>query len=191
MKLPVVSVRGVKVSGGMDSSRKIFSLNFWNVCRGSSVCSLTFLFSMPQNYLGLYFSMSGSVNCICARPSLHACTYCFRALVVCLWSFPLFFTAVLYRARAARHRAVNHGARCLAHLFGLWDVRLVVLFMTPALSASLIKKASILDDLRSFYSAYVCIIVWNASANSGVAVCFFHFTALVPYSFKQVPSIHR
>ena len=60
MWFPCASSNGVKVSGGMDLSKNIFSLNFWNAGRGKSVFVFSRLFSMPQNCLGLCFNISGS-----------------------------------------------------------------------------------------------------------------------------------
>jgi hypothetical protein len=159
MWFPFASSNGVNVSGGMDSSKKIFSLNFWNAGNGKSVFTFSRLFSMPQNYLGLYFSISGSWNCSCARPSLQLYTYLLSACWVCVCVFPLFFTAVLYFVRAVLHRSVNHGARCFSHLFGFVDVRLVVAFSTPAFVASSIRKFSIFIDLSSLFSLYSFNIV--------------------------------
>ena len=93
--------------------------------------------------------------------------------------------------RAVLHRSVNHGARCFSHLFGFVDVRLVVAFSTPASVASSIKKFSTFLDRSSLFSLLSFSIVWNFASNSGVEVCYFHFDALCPYSFRQLPSIHR
>jgi hypothetical protein len=171
--------------------RKIyFSLNFWNAGRGKSVFTFSRLFSMPQNCLGLCFNISGSWNCSCALPSLQLYTYLLSACWVCVCVFPLFFTAALYFVRAVLHRSVNHGARCFSHLFGFVDVRLVVAFSTPAFVASSIRFSTFLDR-SSLFSLYSLIIVWNLASKSSVEVCYFHFAALFPYSFRQFPSIHR
>jgi hypothetical protein len=60
MWFPYVSTSGVNVSGGIDSSKNIFSLNYLNAGNGNSVFSFSLFFSIPQNCLGLYFSISGS-----------------------------------------------------------------------------------------------------------------------------------
>jgi hypothetical protein len=136
----------------------MLSLNFWNVCNDSSVY-LSFLhFNIFQNFFGCCFNISGSANYICARPSLHACTYLFSAWVVCGCYLPFLFTAVLYLVRASLHRPVNHGARCFSHLFGLCDVRFTVFVRTPALIASFSRNVSISFDLFSLSSAYFSIV---------------------------------
>jgi hypothetical protein len=113
----------VKVSTGMDASWKIFSLNSVNAFNGRSAYSLCLPFSNPQNCFGRCLSMSGSVNCMFALPFLHWVINYFRASYVCACIVPLFFTAILYRARASLHLSLYHGARCFAHRLGFLDVR--------------------------------------------------------------------
>jgi hypothetical protein len=140
--------------------------------------------------LGLCFNISGSVNCICARALLHCYTYLFSVSCVCACCLPLLRTACLYLARASLHCALNHGARCLAHLFGFREVRLVMTVTTPAATASSSKNSSIFAVRRSLSSMCSCTMRWNASVNFCVEVCCFHFFALVLYSSRHSPSIH-
>jgi hypothetical protein len=191
MQFAWVSVSGVKVSLGMVSSKKMLSLNFLKAGSDSSVLLSSLRFSMFQNFFGCYFSISGSVNCSCARPSLQACAYRFRACIVCACSLPFFLLAVLYRVRASLHRALNHGALCLSHLLGLCDVRLVIFVRTPASIASYIKNASTCVERSSFSSVYFCMMASHEASNFGVEVCYFHFTALLPYSLRHSPSTQR
>ena len=60
MWFPYASTSGVNVSGGIDSSKNIFSLNFLNAGNDNSVFSFSLFFSIPQNCLGRCFSISGS-----------------------------------------------------------------------------------------------------------------------------------
>jgi hypothetical protein len=106
-------------------------------------------------------------------------------------NFPFYLTAYLYRALASLHLAVNQGAWCFSHLFGLCEVRLVDYKMTPAFTASSSKNPSMAVERCSFALACSVIFFSNASLNSSVEVCYFHFTALVPYSLRQSPSFQR
>ena len=90
--------------------------------------------------------------------------------------FPL--TAALYRARASLHLSLNHGAMCLAHLFGFFEMRLVLVLSTPATSTSASMNSSILAALVLLSSSYFYATALNAAWNSGVDVCVFHVTAL-------------
>jgi hypothetical protein len=169
----------------------MLSLNFLNSASDKSVFSFSFLFSMPQNYFGRCLSISGRSNCICARPVLQAYTYLFSACWVCGCIFPLFFTAFLYLARAILQFAVNHGARCFSHLFGFRDVCFVVAFRTPTCVASSSRNCSICSARSLLSSSNDYMMALNLASNSGVEVCYFHVTALLLYSFRHVPSIHR
>ena len=118
------------------------------------------------------------MNYICARALLHYVTYYFSIAYVCACYWPLFLIAFLNFVRASLHCALNQGARCLAHLFGFYDVRFVVTVITPAAIASSSRSVSIFSVQSSLSSAYACIICWNASVNACVDVCCFHFFAL-------------
>ena len=130
------------------------------------------------------------MNYICARALLHYVTYYFSIAYVCACCLPLFLIAFLNFVRASLHCALNQGARCLAHLFGFYDERLVVTVTTPAAIASSSRNVSILSVRSSLSSAHACIICWNASVNSCVDVCCFHFVVLVLYSRRHSPSSH-
>lgn len=151
---------------------------------------MSLVFRSPQNCFGLYFSISGNVNYICARALLHCTTYYLSASYVCTCCFPLLLFACLYLVRASLHFTLNHGARCLAHLFGLREVRFAVTVTTPAATAYSSKNSSIFVVRCSLLSAFTCTMWLNLSANSGVDVCCFHFVALVLYSCRHSPSIH-
>lgn len=152
-------------------------------------CSLRF--NSPQNYLGFCFNMSGRVNCMCALLCLHYCTKSFSASTACACSLPLCLIAVRYLARAALHCAVNHGAICLAHLFGFFLVRLVDTSTTPAAIASSIRNVSIYAERSSLLCSLLVVMVVNAVANFCVDMCAVHCAALLPYSFRHVPSFQR
>jgi hypothetical protein len=59
-------VSGVYVSGMMSSSKNISLLYSVNLSISTSIGLVSYCFSMLQNYLGLYFNISGSSNCIFA-----------------------------------------------------------------------------------------------------------------------------
>lgn len=160
-------------------------------CNGRSACVVVLPFNSPQNCFGLCFSISGRVNCMCALLFLHCWINCFNASWVCACILPFCFTAFLYRARASLQRSLNHGARCLAHLLGFFDVRLVVTLSTPAVVASARRNSSILAERRALSAAYAVVMAVKASANAWVDVCLFHVAALALYSFRQSPSIQR
>ena len=103
---------------------------------------------------------------------------------------PFSLTAFLYLARAALHLLLNHSARCLAHLLGIFDSRFVVTFSTPAAVASTSRNASILAEHMSLSVPFVAAMVVNANSNSFVDVCSFHLAALALYYAKHSPSIH-
>jgi hypothetical protein len=135
--------------------------------------------------------MSGNVNCNLARPCLHSVTNALNVFFACAWFFPFFFTALLYLSRAFLHCSSYHGAICFSHLFGFFALCLVVIFSTPAFSASSSKNVSILFDLISLSVSCALLMAWNAVENSGVDVYSSHFFALVLYSYIYSPSIQR
>jgi hypothetical protein len=67
---------------------------------------------------------------------------------------------------------------CFAHLFGFFDMRLVVVLSTPATIASANMNSSILAARVALSSSYFFATAVNAAWNSGVAVCVFHAIAL-------------
>jgi hypothetical protein len=131
------------------SSLKSSSLNRVNWSIGTSMGMESFCLSIPQNCLGLYLSISGSLNCNVARYRLqHSLKLVYACLVFACY-FPWSRLLCLYRNLAFLHDSSNHGARCLDHLFGFLCSRSVVLFTTPAFFASVIKKSSSLYVRRS------------------------------------------
>lgn len=85
---------------------------------------------------------------------------------------------------------LNHGAKCFAHLLGFFAVRFCETVTTPAAVASSSRNSSILAERVSLSCANSCVIASNAVLNTGVDVWAFHLAALLPYSFRHVPSIH-
>jgi hypothetical protein len=74
---------------------------------------------------------------------------------------------------------------------GFFAVFFVVTFSTPAIVASSSKNASTLSERLSLSASYSFTMALNLSAKSFVDVCIFHLFALVLYSAKHSPSIHR
>ena len=152
----------------------------------SSLC-----LSILQNYFGLCFSMSGSVNCSLARPCLHCATNYLNASTVCLCIFPFCLTAARYFARAILHLASYHGARCFAHLLGFLGLRVVYAVMTPAFSASRSRNSSILVVQVLLSTANSVAMALKAEVNVCVDVCASHRAALLLYSLRHSPSTQR
>jgi hypothetical protein len=69
-------------------------------------------------------------------------------------------------------------------------VRLVDTYSTPAARASVNKNASICAVRLSLLCSLLDVMAVNAFANCGVDVWAVHCAALLPYSFRHMPSIH-
>ena len=155
----------------MASSQNISLLNCVNSAIGMSTGGAVLALSIPQNCLGRFFNISGSLNCKSARLYLHCCANCFSAWIVVAWFFPYGRLARWNARFAFLHYILYHGARCLFHLFGLAAVlRLVFTSTTPALVASDSKNSSILAAQRSLDIWQVFETSVNASTNAGVVV---------------------
>jgi hypothetical protein len=61
---------------------------------------------------------------------------------------------------------------------------------TPAFAASSSMNFSIAAARLSLSSSYWAAVARNAAANSGVDVCYFHFSAVALYSLRHSPGIH-
>ena len=183
-------VSGVNVSGMMSSSKNMSSLNFVNLSSGISIGLLSCYFSMFQNLIGLYFSISGSSNYSSALWVLQHSLNFVYAIFVWLWFLPCLLFVFLYVALASLQDSSNHGARCFAHLFGFMLILRVLLLITPIFFASRIRNSSILLVRRSLSCLNVSDIVLNCFANMAVDVCAFQSFALLLYSATQSPYIH-
>jgi hypothetical protein len=129
---------------------------------------------------------------MCALLSLHVYTNAVSALRVCTLFFPYRFCAFLALLLFTVHFAVNHGARCLSHLFGLVTSQWVdKTSTTPAVVACSSRNSSTRSALMSFVSIASSMIALKAIAKSSVEECSFHFFALVPYDARQSPVFHR
>lgn len=158
------------------------SLNLASVAIGRSMSLVAFDFIRPQNYFGLYFSMSGSWNCMCALLCLHVYVNVAIASRVCALRFPYLRCAYLNSLLVAAHLGVNHGARCLSHLFGLVAARRVdSSSTTPAIVAWVSKNSSMRSARWSFVSVASSIIALKATVNSLVDEWSFQVLVLVPY----------
>jgi hypothetical protein len=128
---------------------------------------------------------------MCALLSLHVYTNAVSALRVCTLFFPYRFCAFLTLLLFTAHFAVNHGARCLSHLFGLVTLRWVdKTSTTPAVVACSSRNSSTRSALLSFVSVSSSMIALKAIAKSSVEECSFHFFALVPYDARHSPVCH-
>lgn len=67
---------------------------------------------------------------------------------------------------------------CFSHLFGFFEVRRIVVFITPANVASVNINSSILAARVALSALYCCVMAVNASWNANVDVCAFHVTTL-------------
>lgn len=154
------------------------SLNFMMSASGAEGAVLSFYLIMFQNLLGLYFSMSGILNCSCAFLSLHLSLNALYLSFVSLCFLPYMRFVCLYCCRAVLHSSSNHGARCFDHLFGLEFMRAFFLVMTPAFLASAIRNSSILLVRISLSSWYMSVMVVNCVPKMVVDVCSFQVFAL-------------
>ena len=161
----------------------------------SGICSVASFVarerSIPQNWRGRFFSMSGSSNCIYALLDLHSPINCCSAAMVEIWCLPYFLRARLYSRLDNEHFAENHGARCLSHLLGLVNSRWPAeTSSTPALVAWSSKNCSARADLVSFGIVSSSTMALKAAANSAVDVNSLHTLALVPYVSTLSPASH-
>jgi hypothetical protein len=166
------------------------SLNLVNLSNGISMGLLSCYLSIFQNLIGLYFNMSGSSNWSCALWALQRSLNFLYATFVWLWFLPCLLFVFLYVALASLQDSSNHGARCLAHLFGLMLILRVLLWITPIFLASRMRNSSILLVRRSLSCLNVSEIVLNYFANIVVDVCACQICALLLYSATQSPWIH-
>ena len=137
-------------------------LNCMNSAIGMSIGGVVLAFNIPQNCLGQFFSISGSLNYKSARLVLHYCTNCFSTQlvlhyctnwIVLSWFFPCARHAQWNACFALRHCMLYHRARCLSHLLGFADaLRLLFTSTTPTLVASANKNSSILAARRTLVS---------------------------------------
>ena len=135
--------------------------------------------SMPQNWRGRFFSISGKSNCIWALLVLHASTKLLSASMVCVWRLPYCLIAFLYARLDVEHYAENHGARCLSHLLGFVNSRwVVVTSTTPAAVAWSSRNCSARADRSSFEMLVSSMMARKANANSSVDVTAVHTFAL-------------
>jgi hypothetical protein len=139
---------------------------------------VSYYLSIFQNFIGLYLRMFGSSNCSFALWMLQLSLNFLYAYFVFPCFFPYLRFSLLYYAFAHLHDSSNHGARCLAHLFGFRFYLFLLLLSTPAIFASAMRKSSIFVVRRSLLSLYFCVISSNASANLSVDVCAFQISAL-------------
>ena len=175
------SVRGVNVSGVIVGSWNMDSLNLVNSAIVISMSYVAFNFSRPQNYFGLCFSISGSWNCICARLYLQHCTNSFSAYIVCAWRFPYLWLFFLNFRRDSVHFELNHGAKCLSHLFGFIKfLRVEETSNTPAFVACSNRYSSILTARMSLLYVSFTTIAMKPAANSSVEENSAHNLALLP-----------
>ena len=165
-------VSGTNSSGVMVASWNIALLNSTSFAVGSSRLRVAFDFNMLQNCFGLYLSMSGSWNYICALLSLQVCTKVSIAFLVFTLVFPYWSYAYLNCRLVVAHFAVNHGTRCLSHLFGFVTSRRVGISSTTSANMAYASiNSSTLSDRLSFVSVSSSIIVLKAAANSSVDEC--------------------
>jgi hypothetical protein len=129
---------------------------------------------------------------MCALLFLQVCTNVPSASRVRTLVFPYWRCACLNYRLVAAHFAVNHGARCLSHLFGFVTSRRVGNSSTTSANVAYANKNySTLSDRLSFVSVLSSIIVLKAAANSSVDECWFHILALMPYVSRQSPVRQR
>jgi hypothetical protein len=162
----------------MSSSKNISLLNAVNWVSGTSMAFVSFYLSIFQNCLGLYFRMFGNSNYILALCVLQLSLNFSYAFLVVACLFPCLCLLCLYSYFARLHDSSNQGARCFAHLFGLFYSRLRLLLITPAVFASAIRKSSTLLVQRALSSVYSYVILSNSVANLAVEVWFCQILAL-------------
>jgi hypothetical protein len=108
-----------------------------------------------------------------------------------VWDFPCVLAVALYVFLAFLQVSLNHGARCLAHLFGFLWLRGWISVTTPAFVASASINNSIAAARASLSFSNWAAVSLNVLENSAVDVCDFHLAALVLYSFRYSPGIQR
>ena len=85
----------------------------------------------------------------------------------------------MYCCFAALHSAVNHGAMCFSHLLGFFLAIIILLVITPAMTASAMRYSSMRSALWSLSSSNRFSIASNPVVNCGVDVCTRHAYALL------------
>jgi hypothetical protein len=141
----------------------------------------SFCFNIPQNYLGLYFRISGNSNCNLDLDFLQLSLNNPYAFLVSACFFPYFLFFYLYVYFAYLHDSSNHGARCFDHLFGFFYYLFVLLLITPAIFASSIRNSSTLLVRMSLSYSYYYTTVLNLAAKVVDEVCAFQIFALSMY----------
>lgn len=174
----------------MLGSKNNYWLNLANAGKSILAYWLSLRFTMPQNYLGLYLSISGRVLENVYFPLKHACLYALNATLASSLPLPLDFLDYMYFDLRARHSSVNHGAKCLPHLFGLSGYIYSRYFTTPAVTPSSIKKRSTFLDLSALLYCVFSTNDLKLDRNSGFSVCYFQILALAAYSWTALPSCH-
>lgn len=107
------------------------------------------------------------------------------------WRFPCARDVALNAALVVLHCSLNHGAKCLAHLFGFLCMRDGTTVMTPASIAWVRRNYSMASARSSLLASNLAAVAMNASVNAWDDVWVFHFAALAPYSCRHSPGIQR
>jgi hypothetical protein len=118
---------------------------------------------------------------MCALLYLHVCTNVHKAFRVCMFVFPYWRCACLNYRLVAAHFAVNHGARCLSHLFGFVTSRRVASTSTTSANVAYSSMNSSTRSARlSFVRFLSSTIALKAAANSFVDEYYSQILALLP-----------
>jgi hypothetical protein len=108
------------------------------------------------------------------------------------FSFPNLRFVLLNDFLVSAHFYVNHGARCLSHLFGfVTSLRVANTSTTPAIVAYSSRNSSTRSALSSFVIFSSSIIALKAAAKSSVDEYALQVFALMPYDAKQSPVRQR
>ena len=118
IKCGVGSCSGVCQSGSTSSLKKISLLKEAKALIGMGLSLLFRYLSICQNCFGQCLRMFGRSVCIRALLLLQTFLKCWYASLVRVCFFPCSLFTALYSLLASLHTALNHGAMCLAHLFG-------------------------------------------------------------------------
>ena len=145
---------GEYISSGSVSSWSMLLLCFANACGLRAEVSASFSFSIFQNYLGLYLSMSGIRICNCALFLTQHYLYSLYAYFAGVLDRPYVILCFLYCYFAFLHSSLYHGAMCFSHLLGFLLSVIVFLDITPNATASSIRNSSIFSALVSLSYAY-------------------------------------